>query len=127
MKVILHQNMCPNNQLHNGRRSGHCTLFSPMLTCCTALQVKNNTRSISTINPVTMDKSTQPQGSRITLLRIDTLHCQQKELEHKAIHDMCIVHTAVGKKGTSLEGFGVSLKTFLGLAVPGLANAAKLS
>ena len=26
---------------------------------------------------------TQPEGSHIVLSQIDTLHCQQKELEHK--------------------------------------------
>ena len=62
--------------------------FHIRFTHCTALQMKNSTRSIPAINPVTMEntgnKSTQPQGSRITLLQIDTLLCQRKELEHKA-------------------------------------------
>ena len=38
----------------------------------------------------------------IVLLQVDTLHCQLKELEHKGgqrlVHDVCIMHTAVGEK-----------------------------
>ena len=32
------------------------------------------------------------------LSQIDTLHCQQKELRTKLVHDTCIVCTTVGKK-----------------------------
>jgi len=45
---------------------------------------------------------TKPMRSHIVQLQIDTLHYQQKELEHNGgqryVHDTCIVHTAVGKK-----------------------------
>jgi len=44
----------------------------------------------------------KPVGSHIALSRIDTLHCHQKELEHKGgqryVHDTHVVHTAVGEK-----------------------------
>ena len=41
-------------------------------------------------------QSEQPQGSRIALPQIDTLHCQQKELENN--HNVCIVRSAIVKK-----------------------------
>ena len=45
---------------------------------------------------------TNPVGSQFTLSQIDTLRCQQKELEHvgggqRLVYDTCIVDTAVGK------------------------------
>ena len=43
---------------------------------------------------------TKPVGSDITLLQINTLHCNRKEMEHKEdkskSHDTGIVHSAVG-------------------------------
>ena len=46
-----------------------------------ALQTKNSTRNLDTEN--TSGKHAQPEESHTVLSQIDTLHCQQKELEHK--------------------------------------------
>ena len=37
------------------------------------------------------------EGSHIVLLQIDTLCCQQKELEQRQVQDTCIIHTTVGQ------------------------------
>ena len=104
IKVILCQNMCPTFNYVTEREVAIIPfVFSYALL---TLQMKNSTRSISTINPVATenmdDYPTQPQGSRIALPQINTLHCQRKELKHKGgqrqFHDACIVCTAVGKK-----------------------------
>ena len=46
--------------------------------------------------------TTKPVGNHFALSQIDTLHCQQKELEHKGgqrqHHDAYYVAAAVGKK-----------------------------
>ena len=81
--------------------------FQLFTTRYTVLQMKNSTRSISAINPVatenTGDKPTQATTRKLhRTLRINTLRCHQKELEHKGgqrqVHDVCTVHTAVAKK-----------------------------
>ena len=60
----------------------------------TTLQAKNSRRSTSVINLVTtenMDKSHLQMWEAIVLLQINTLSCQQKEMEHKGgkwyVHD----------------------------------------
>ena len=52
IKVILHQNMHPNNQLCN-RKGGDLYTWFSVLLC--RLQTKNSTRSISDISPVTTE------------------------------------------------------------------------
>ena len=61
IKVILCWNARPNN---HRKRGGHYALSSAMLSHYTALQMKNSTRNISAINPVTMEMACNKHNSQ---------------------------------------------------------------
>ena len=96
-KCIQGGKPCPNNHL---RTTESCTSFVTMF-CYIALQMNSCVKNFS---PGWFKKKgmTKPVGSHIVLLQINTLHCQQKELEHRRglrqYHDACYVTAAVGKK-----------------------------
>ena len=57
--------------------------FQLRSACFTALQIKHCRRSTFAINPVTMENTDNSHREAITLLRIVTFGCQQKEMGHK--------------------------------------------